>query len=127
MDYMQMYVKQFHKAFDIPYSNKPQLLSTDATYRRLSLIGEETEELYAALTGKNLAEVADAIGDLLYVVYGTAVECGIDMYDINREIHRSNMTKVGGHKRGDGKWIKPDTYSPANLKPIIEKQLRKEI
>ena len=127
MDYMQMHVRQFHKTFDIPYSDRPTNLSTDSIYRRTALIKEEAEELYSALFAKDLELVADAIGDLLYVVYGTAVECGIDMYDINREIHRSNMTKVGGHKRDDGKWIKPDTYSPANLKPIIEEQLRKEI
>ena len=76
------------------------------------------------------------------MVYGTAVECGIDMDPISSlvvtfcddcdtlsrllsrftdEIHRSNMTKVGGHKNHYGKWIKPDTYEPPNLEPLIEK------
>src|SRR2546429_6004229 len=39
--------------------------------------------------------------DLLYVVYGTAVSYGIDMNPVFREVHRSNMSKVGGYKRGD--------------------------
>jgi len=124
MDYLQQRVRQFHKAFDIPIAKKPSELSVNAVTRRMNLIHEESEELFAALSVGDIVETADAIGDLLYVVYGTAVECGIDMYEINREIHRSNMTKVGGHKREDGKWVKPDNYSPANLAPIIEKQLK---
>ena len=53
------------------------------------------------------------MADLLYVVYGTAVSYGIDMDPVFREVHRSNMSKVGGYKRDDGKWVKPATYSPA--------------
>lgn len=84
---------------------------------------EELEELEKALVQGNLIEIADGIADLLYVVYGTAVECGLDMEPIYKEVHRSNMSKVGGHKNEFGKWIKPDTYSPADLKPIIERQM----
>jgi len=70
--------------------------------------------------------VAKELADLLYVVYGTAVSCGIDMEPVFREVHRSNMSKVGGHKREDGKWVKPSTYSPARLELILVAQSSKE-
>ena len=66
--------------------------------------------------------VGDAVADLLYVTYGTAVSCGIDIEPIFREVHRSNMTKVGGTRRDDGKWIKPDDYSPAQIEPLLKQQ-----
>lgn len=66
----------------------------------------------------NLAQ-ADALGDLLYVVFGAAVTFGIDMGPIFDEIHRSNMTKIGGPVRPDGKRLKPATYEPPNLKPLL--------
>ncbi len=62
------------------------------------------------------------MADLLYVVYGTAVSYGIDMDPVFREVHRSNMSKVGGYKREDGKWVKPATYSPARIEPIVAEQ-----
>jgi predicted HAD superfamily Cof-like phosphohydrolase len=55
-------------------------------------------------------------------VYGAAVSYGIDMEPVFNEVHRSNMSKVGGHKREDGKWVKPATYSKACLEPIIQLQ-----
>jgi len=58
----------------------------------------------------------------LYVVYGTAVSYGIDMKPVFQEVHRSNLSKVGGYKRADGKWMKPPTYSPAKLEQILEAQ-----
>lgn len=89
---------------------------------RLALIREELEELTKAFIDQDIVQVADAIADLLYVVLGTAVCCGINISPIFQEVHRSNMTKVGGHRAENGKWIKPDTYSPANLAPLIELQ-----
>ncbi len=62
------------------------------------------------------------MADLLYVVYGAAVSYGIDMDPVFREVHRSNMSKVGGYKRADGKWVKPATYSPACIEPIVAEQ-----
>jgi len=74
------------------------------------------------LSQDDLAAVAKEVADLLYVVYGTAVSCGIDMEPVFREVHRSNLSKVGGYKREDGKWVKPPTYSPASLGPILAAQ-----
>jgi hypothetical protein len=48
------------------------------------------------------------------------------MEPVFREVHRSNLSKVGGYKREDGKWVKPLTYSPAGLEPILEAQREAE-
>jgi len=74
------------------------------------------------MQSKDLASMAKELADLLYVVYGTAVSLGIDMEPVFKEVHRSNMSKVGGYKREDGKWVKPATYSPASLDKILEAQ-----
>ncbi len=70
----------------------------------------------------DLPAIAKELADVLYVVYGTAVSLGIDMEPVFKEVHRSNMSKVGGYKREDGKWVKPSTYSPASLDKILEAQ-----
>lgn len=89
---------------------------------RASLIQEELDEY---LDADFNIEIADAIADLLYVVIGTAVAHGIDIEPIFNEVHRSNMSKfIDGYKREDGKWIKGPSYSPANLEPLIQKQMK---
>lgn len=120
MSKVQQQVAEFHEAFDLECSKYPRL---PENYKlRIALIGEELDELEFAFEKRDLVKVADAIGDLLYVVYGTAVTCGISMDEIMDEIHASNMTKVGGFKRDDGKWMKPPTYQKPNLAPILERQ-----
>lgn len=121
MDKQKM-VYDFHKAFDILIKETPTPPDFVTQRLRFGLIREELEELDIAMAKEDIVEIADGLADLLYVVYGTAVSCGIDMQPIFAEVHRSNMSKVGGHKRQDGKWIKPETYSPANLLPILESQ-----
>jgi predicted HAD superfamily Cof-like phosphohydrolase len=113
-------VTEFHKTFDITVNDHPVRMGLAVHALRCELIREELEELEDAFG--SITKTADAIADLLYVVYGTAVSAGIDIEPIFAEVHRSNMTKVGGHKREDGKWIKPDTYSPANIKLILDSQ-----
>ena len=124
MSKVQEQVKQFHKTFDYPINKIPTLETKEQQTLRINLIQEEFHELVHAVAEKNIVGIADALGDLLYVIYGAAVTFGIDMDPISDEIHRSNMTKVGGHKREDGKWIKPDTYEPPKIKEIILKQLK---
>ncbi len=116
-------VKEFHKLFDVPIGTHPKLLNLSAAKRREQLIEEEWVELIEARELGNIIEIADALGDLLYVVYGAAIEYGIPIDEVFEEIHRSNMTKLWPdgtvHKREDGKVLKPPTYSPANLEKII--------
>jgi predicted HAD superfamily Cof-like phosphohydrolase len=69
-----------------------------------------------------LEKLADALGNLLYVVFGTAVECGIDIEPIVDEIHKSNMTKDGGGLRADGKVLKGPGYVAPDIAAVIRKQ-----
>lgn len=118
----QQMVAEFHRTFDIAEETIPAVLDEATRSLRVQLIQEEFDELREALDQRDPVAVAKELADLLYVVYGTAVSCGIDMEPVFREVHRSNMSKVGGHKRADGKWVKPPTYSPARLEPILVAQ-----
>ena len=118
----QNMVSAFHRAFDIVIGTSPAIPDEATCALRMSLIQEEFDELREALAQQDIEAVAKELADLLYVVYGTAVSCGIDMAPVFREVHRSNMSKVGGHKRADGKWMKPPNYSPARLQTILAAQ-----
>ena len=118
----QQMVLKFHKEFDILIADTPTLPDEKTKSLRIRLIQEEFEELKEAFETQDLPNIAKELADLLYVVYGAAVSYGIDMEPVFLEVQRSNMSKVGGYKREDGKWVKPPTYSPAKIKPILEKQ-----
>jgi predicted HAD superfamily Cof-like phosphohydrolase len=118
----QSMVEEFHRKFGILVQDTPAIPDGPTKELRVRLIQEEFDELKEALSQDDLAAVAKEVADLLYVVYGTAVSCGIDMEPVFREVHRSNLSKVGGYKREDGKWVKPPTYSPASLGPILAAQ-----
>ncbi len=118
----QHMVTEFHRTFDIGIGTSPAMPDAAICALRVSLIQEEFDELREALAQQDVAAVAKELADLLYVVYGTAVSCGINMAPVFREVHRSNMSKVGGHKRADGKWLKPPDYAPACLQPILAAQ-----
>jgi predicted HAD superfamily Cof-like phosphohydrolase len=119
-------VREFHKLFEVPILDKPMIPPMERALLRISLIKEEFDELVGAAQDQDLVEVADALADLLYVVYGTALEYGIPVDAVFDEVHRSNMTKVWAdgtvHRRDDGKILKPDTYSPADVKSILERK-----
>jgi predicted HAD superfamily Cof-like phosphohydrolase len=122
MEDAQAMVEAFHRMFDIVVQQTPALIDDGTRALRERLIHEEFEELKEAMAKDDLVGIAKEMADLLYVVYGTAVSYGIDMEPVFREVHRSNMTKVGGYKREDGKWVKPATYSPAAIEPILAEQ-----
>ena len=90
---------------------------------RLRLLSEEFREYMEAEKSTNPVDIADALGDMLVVIYGTAAAYGIDLDAVVREIHASNMTKVqpdGTVLRDEGgKILKPDGYRPPNLPPIL--------
>ena len=122
MAHEQTMVEDFHRTFDIVVHSTPTVVDGRTRGLRVQLIQEEFDELKEALTAEDLSSIAKEMADLLYVVYGTAVSYGIDMDPVFREVHRSNMSKVGGYKREDGKWVKPATYSPARIEPILADQ-----
>lgn len=123
---MQLQVESFHYAFGAPVADKPTRLPDERGSLRYELIKEELLEYAEAIGEGNLVEVADALGDLLYVVFGAAVEHGIDLEPVVDEIHRSNMSKLGDDGkpiyREDGKILKGDGYSAPDLGPILEAQ-----
>lgn len=118
----QSMVERFHRLFDIVAQQTPGLVDEPTRVLRERLIQEEFEELKEAMGQQDLVAIAKELADLLYVVYGTAVSYGIDMGPVFTEVHRSNMSKVGGYKREDGKWVKPPTYSAADIEPILAEQ-----
>ena len=118
----QKMVLEFHKEFDIHIAATPSVPDDKTKTLRVRLIQEEFDELKEAFEKNDLPHIAKELADLLYVVYGTAISYGIDMEPVFQEVQRSNMSKVGGYKRKDGKWVKPATYSPANIEPILALQ-----
>ena len=122
MNDAQKMVQEFHEQFDIHVAAIPSVPDDATQTLRNRLIQEELDEFQEAMQSKDLSAMAKELADLLYVVYGTAVSLGIDMEPVFKEVHRSNMSKVGGYRREDGKWVKPPTYSPASLELILENQ-----
>jgi len=94
MNAEQLSVQDFMRAYGQTVRTSPNIkLSEQEIKLRLDLIEEELEELHQALIAEDIVEVADAIGDLLYVIYGTAASFGMDSQQIFSEIHSSNMSK----------------------------------
>jgi predicted HAD superfamily Cof-like phosphohydrolase len=96
--------------------------ATSVRELRKRLILEEAEEFWEASDNRDVVMVADALADLLYVVYGAAEAWGLDMEPIFAEVHRSNMTKAGGPMREDGKMEKGPNWSPPNIEVIVAAQ-----
>ena len=117
-------LRESHDAWRLDAHDHPTLEVPDAVKQiRCALIEEEAAEFRAAVEAGDLVEVADAIADLLYVVYGAALTFGIPADEVFAEVHRSNMTKLGTDGlpiyRDDGKVLKGPHYSPPQLLPIL--------
>lgn len=116
-------VRVFHDISEIATPSRPTLIESGRLALRADLIQEEIGEWLDAHCAGDIVEVADAIADLLYVVYGTAHEYGLPIDAIFAEVHRSNMTKFPDGKiirRADGKIMKPDTWEPPRIKEILD-------
>ena len=116
-------VEDFMEAMGQDVNVVPTFPEDEIQRLRLDLIEEELDELHYAIDNKDMVEIADALGDLLYVVYGAGHAFGIDLDECFKEIHASNMSKLGPDgkpiKREDGKVLKPDTFFPPDLKTIL--------
>ena len=119
-------VENWHRAFGAPVADAPTLIPGARSQLRHDLIAEELEEYATAVWSDDIVEIADALGDLLWVVYGTAAEHGIDLDPVFEEVARSNFSKLGADGqpifRSDGKILKSDLYSPPVLGPLLKEQ-----
>ena len=117
-------VGDFMEAFGQEVLYMPTLPDFNLAALRLDLIEEEVQELRDGLGKSSLLEVADALTDILYVVYGAGHSFGIDLDDCFNEVHRSNMTKLGEDGRpmyrDDGKVMKGPNYEEPFLLPFVE-------
>jgi len=121
-------VKAFHTAFKLGHSETPKAdLGFNKNTLRFNLMKEENEEYLEAANNNDLVEVADALGDLLYILCGTIIEHGMQykIEEVFDEIQRSNMSKLGedGNPiyREDGKVLKGPNYFKPNIDSILKK------
>jgi predicted HAD superfamily Cof-like phosphohydrolase len=116
---------EFHEAFDLTRSKTTQFPDRDVRKLRIELLREEWEEYLDGESNDDLVEIADALADIVYIAYGTAVSYGIPLDEIFDEVHSSNMSKLGDDGkpvyRDDGKVLKGPRYRPPNVQSILEK------
>lgn len=121
-------VKEFHTAFKIGHSESPIAnLAVEKKILRYNLMKEENEEYLEAVQNDDLVEIADALGDMMYILCGTIIEHGLQhkIEEVFDEIQRSNMSKLGedGNPiyREDGKVMKGPNYFKPDFSKILSK------
>jgi len=121
-------VHKFHSTFGLGIQERPTAtLSESKVKLRFDLMKEENEEYLEAAKNNDITEVADALGDMLYVLCGTIIEHGLQhkIEAVFDEIQRSNMSKAGADGkpilREDGKLLKGPQYFRPNIKDILKK------
>ncbi|OFZ07825.1 MAG: hypothetical protein A3D92_03330 [Bacteroidetes bacterium RIFCSPHIGHO2_02_FULL_44_7] len=119
-------VAKFHNAFGIANNHEPTVDLSDADIQlRYKLMREENEEYLEAAQKGDLVEVADALGDMLYILCGTMLKHGVQdkMVEVFTEIQRSNMSKLDkdGNPiyREDGKVLKSELYFRPDIQSIL--------
>ena len=119
-------VKEFHKVFNLDFLEVPKAnIGHEKNKLRFNLMKEENEEYLNAANNNDLIEVADALGDMLYILCGTIIEHGFQykIDEIFNEIQNSNMSKLGNDGkpiyREDGKVLKGPNYFKPNIEKIL--------
>ncbi len=122
-----MHVHHFHETFQIGNASEPTLIDERDYTLRYNLIKEENEEYLEACKNGDLVEIADALGDQLYILFGTILKHGLQhkIEEVFEEIQRSNMSKLDEQGkpifREDGKILKSNLYFRPDIKRILEK------
>lgn len=121
-------VELFHKSFGLGVSDTQIAdLGQSKNMLRFNLMDEENKEYLEAASDNDMVEVADALGDMLYILCGTIIEHGMQhkIEEVFEEIQRSNMSKLGADGkpiyRDDGKVLKGPNYFKPNIQEILEK------
>jgi Uncharacterized protein conserved in bacteria len=112
-------VEDFHNTFRVEVGEYPAIR---APLLRRALIMEEITELVTAIAAGDLPGAVDGIIDAIYVLLGTAVTFGVDIEPIWMAVHRSNMAKIGGTIRADGKVLKPAGWIAPDIESELERQ-----
>jgi predicted HAD superfamily Cof-like phosphohydrolase len=117
-------VADFQRAFNLPMRQSPNAdVDKSLAKLRVALLQEEVGEFITASEKGDLVAIADALADITYVVYGTALTYGIDLDSVLREVHRSNMSKLGNDGkpliRDDGKVLKSERYFPPDIASVL--------
>ena len=140
-------VRRFHHVYGLPVQTDGASLERESLGMRMSLIAEEFAELVGAVYGqtaraeiesgyrravaaddgaRDTVEAADALADLVYVIYGMALETGIDLAAVLAEVQRSNMSKLGADgkpvHREDGKVLKGPDYFPPDVEAVLRRR-----
>jgi len=121
-------VETFHDSFGIEnhYELKSDLTAKEVQLR-FELMKEENEEYLEAALNNDIVEIADALGDQLYILCGTILRHGLQdkIVEVFEEIQRSNMSKLDADGkpiyREDGKVLKSDRYFKPNIAAILNK------
>lgn len=120
-------VEEFHTVFQIGNASDLTLINQENYLLRYHLMKEENEEYLEACRKGDLHEIADALGDQLYILFGTILKHGLQhkIEEIYDEIHRSNMSKLDENGlpvfREDGKVLKSKLYFKPDIKSVLEK------
>ena len=141
MNRWQSQVRVFHRYMGLTVGETPEIREPEL---RARLILEEAFETVEALLGftaggaainasfsewlsgagrdgESIVGAIDGMCDLIYVTLGTAVACGVDLEPFYDEVHRSNMAKSTGPRRGDGKVLKPPGWTPPDIAGLLAK------
>lgn len=119
-------VAEFHTVFKIGNADQIKLIDENDYLLRFNLIKEENEEYLEACKNNDIIEIADALGDQLYILFGTILKHGLEhkIEEVYDEIHKSNMSKLDENGkpiyREDGKVLKSNLYFKPNIKKILD-------
>ena len=111
-------VKKFHEKFKALVSNNPSLIPEDRSNNRYRLMKDEVEEYLAGVQNGDMENVAKELADILYAVYGTILEHGLQdkIEAIFEEVHKSNMSK----EHHQYKMVKGPNYFEADIKKFFQ-------
>jgi len=121
-------VEKFHKAYGLLVNDTPTVdIDKELIKLRFDLMKEENEEYFDAARKNDIVEVADALGDMLYILCGTIITHGFQnkIEEVFDEIQKSNMSKLSKDGkpiyRSDGKVMKGPNYFKPNIRAILKK------
>lgn len=124
MNRMQQQVRDFHRACGLA-ADTPIIKWNRMEHLGYGLMKEELREVLESIQDHDQVNLIKELCDLLYVVYGAAVDADIDLEPYFDEVHRSNMVKAGGPKREDGKQLKPEGWKAPDMTAVTRKLIGK--